>query len=271
MGGDGTSVAVFKDSPGGPFYADPLKYKRPTEGYLLTKTHCGSRCNQCSPEKSVENINIFMNRCFEGSYITKDANDEPRIVTGYYSQNLLAKAVHLIRDPFDNVVSRFHYSRMHFGMRNQTDKLAMYPRSREGFRAFCKDLGSRFHEKERDSKFYTDVFDEIKDIPCHADFFRWIQWHNLAFTTTWDLNIPTMILHYENYTSNFDEFLDQDGVNEPPLFETGKTYREYYTNGEIKSVESMFRKLALNKTWYHTKHYFDQQEEKGMKRVAIHK
>ena len=26
MGGDGTSVAVFKDSSGGPFYADPLKY-----------------------------------------------------------------------------------------------------------------------------------------------------------------------------------------------------------------------------------------------------
>ena len=260
------SVAVFKDSPGGPFYSSVQSKSlvRPTKGYLLTKTHCGSRCNQCSPEKSVENINIFVNRCFEGSYITKDANNKAKELKGTYSQDLLAKAVHLIRDPFDNVVSRFHYSHMHFGMRNQTDKLAMYPRSREGFRAFCKDLGSRFHEKERDSKFYTDVFDEIKDIPCHADFFRWIQWHNLAFTTTWDLNIPTMILHYENYTSNFDEtkdmlleFLDQDGVNEPPLFETGKTYREYYTNGEIKSVESMFRKLALNKTWYHTKHYFD--------------
>ena len=50
-------------------------------------------------------------------------------------------------------------------------------------------------------------------------------------TTTWDLNIPTLILHYENYTNNFDEtkdlllgFLDQDGIHEPPLFVTGKTY-----------------------------------------------
>ena len=264
MGGDGTSVAVFKDSPGGPFYADPLKYKRPTKGYLLTKTHCGSRCNQCSPEKSVENINIFMNRCFEGSYITKDANNKAKELKGTYSQDLLAKAVHLIRDPFDNLVSRFHLSYKHFLRKNETDKLAMSPRSREGFRAFCKQQGREFYYQERDNKFYTDVFDEIKDIPCHADIFRYIQWHNLAFTTTWDLNIPTLILHYENYTNNFDEtkdmlleFLDQDGVNEPPLFVTGKTYREYYSDDEIKYVESMFKALALEKTWYHTKHYFD--------------
>ena len=48
------------------------------------------------------------------------------------------------------------------------------------------------------------------------------------------------------------EFLDLDGANEPPLFVTGKTYREYYTDDE-----SMFKKIAFNNTWYYTKHYFD--------------
>ena len=72
-----------------------------------------------------------------------------------------------------------------------------------------------------------------------------------------------MILHYENYTDNFNQtkdmlldFLDQDDINEPPVFVTGKTYREYYTKGEIRAVSTMFSKLALDKTWDHTKHYF---------------
>lgn len=92
----------------------------------------------------------------------------------------------------------------------------------------------------------------------------YIQWHNLAFATTWDLRIPSLILHYENYTSNFNhtknmliEFLDQEEIYEPPLFETGKSYREYYTEDEIQKVSNMFSKLALSKTWTHTKHYFD--------------
>ena len=168
----------------------------------------------------------------------------------------------MIRDPFDNIVSRFHLTYKHFVKRNETEKIAMYPRSKEGFRAFCKDLGDRFYEEEKATKFYRDVFDDVKNIPCHADFFRYLQWHNLAHTTTWDLRIPTMIIHYENYTDNFNQtkdmllnFLDQDDINEPPIFETGKIYREYFTKEEIQAVSTMFSKLALDKTWDHTKHY----------------
>ncbi len=141
----------------------------------------------------------------------------------------------------------------------------MYPRSKEGFRAFCKDLGYRFYKEEKAVRFYRDLFHDVKNIPCHADFFRYIQCHNLAFTTTWGFGLPTMILHYENYTNNFNQtknklldFLHQDGIHEPPHFETGKTYREYFTQEEIQAVSAMFSKLALDKTWYHTKHYFMQ-------------
>lgn len=92
----------------------------------------------------------------------------------------------------------------------------------------------------------------------------YIQWHNLAFITNWNLRIPSLILHYENYTSNFNQtknklldFLEQDEIHEPPLFETGKSYREYYTDDEVQRVSQMFTKLALSETWTHTKHYFD--------------
>lgn len=93
---------------------------------------------------------------------------------------------------------------------------------------------------------------------------RFVQWHNLAFITTFDLQVPTMVVHYENYTDNYNQtkdmlldFLDQPQINEPPAFVTGKTYREYFTDEEIKAVSAMFAKLAMDATWLHTKHYFD--------------
>ena len=114
-----------------------------------------------------------------------------------------------------------------------------------------------------DHRFYQYVFEDVKDIPCHADFFRYIQWHNLAFATTDELGIPTHVIHYENYTNNFNEtkdlllnFLDQEQVHEPPLFETGKTYREYFTDGEVEAISVMFKKLASTKAWRYLRHYF---------------
>ncbi|KAL3793452.1 hypothetical protein ACHAW5_001627 [Stephanodiscus triporus] len=74
-----------------------------------------------------------------------------------------------------------------------------------------------------------------------------------------------MIIHYENHMTNFDQtedalldFLDHDKVHEPPLFQVGKSYREYFTEEEIQDVSRMFSKLALEKTWDQTRHYFDQ-------------
>ena len=268
-GEDGTSVPVYPDHPDGPFYSNPLSVSltRPTSGFLLTKTHCGGRCNQCGPNSYVESSHTFSHRCFEGDRIIKDANNQLVKVPGSYYNNkdvLVAKAVHLIRDPFDNVVSRFHLSYKEMVKKNETDWLEKYPKSREGFRSFCKDQSMRYRKDEQKSKFYSYVFDDAKDVPCHADFFRYVQWHNLAFITTAELGIPTMIIHYENYTFSFNQtkdmlldFLDQEDKYEPPLFVTGKTY-DYFEKEEKIAVARMFNKLAHKMTWETTKHFFHQ-------------
>ena len=93
------------------------------------------------------------------------ATGESREVMDHYSTDIVAGAVHLIRDPFDNVISRFHLTLNRFGRKNQSDKLAKYPRSKEGFRALCMDWGNSFYDEEKASKFYDDVFEEVKDIP----------------------------------------------------------------------------------------------------------
>lgn len=266
FGKDGTSVGVFGDhaGAGGPFWTEPLKRPRTESGYLLTKTHCGGRCNRCSLHQYVEMQHTFSRRCFEGHRVSKDENGAPTSTLVSYSKEHVQRAVHLIRDPFDNVVSRFHLTIKHFVERNQTEA-ARYPKSKAGFLTFCRDQGRRYRRDEQESRFYEDVFDEARNVPCHADFFRYIQWHNLAFTTTWNLRIPTMILHYENYTYDLGQtqqalldFLEQEGVHEPPLFINGKTYREYFTEAEIQAVSAMFSTLAMAKTLEHTKHYFMQ-------------
>ena len=111
--------------------------------------------------------------------------------------------------------------------------------------------------------YYNDVKDLAKVIPCSSDFIQWTQWHNLAAVTTYDLNLPTLIVHYENYTQNFGQtvelllnFLQLDMKNEAPLFQTGKEYREYYTEEEMTAAREMIEMLALRKTWEHSRHYF---------------
>lgn len=184
-----------------------------------------------------------------------------------YSGDLVKRAVHLFRDPFDNIVSRFHLAYKKFARNNDTEKMARYSKSKEGFLAYCRDKDQRFREEEMSSVAYRDVFadDAVSNVPCRADFYRYIQWHNLAATTAWDLRLPTLILHYENYTHNFDrtkelllEFLEQEDVHEPPPFVTGKSYREYFTEDEIRAVSSIFSKLAMANTWELTKHYLAQ-------------
>lgn len=112
--------------------------------------------------------------------------------------------------------------------------------------------------------FFNDILSIAGDVPCYADFFRYIQWHNHAFTMAWDLAVPTLVFHYENYTINFDEtkerllrFLGMKENHPAPEFITGKIYRDFFTEDEVDAVTELFERLALRKTWFYTRHYFD--------------
>ena len=252
------SVPIFNDNPI-PTWTESWNshLQQPSKGYILTKTHCGgfSFCTAC--DSFIYNSHTFLKKCLEGDFVTGIATSGFEVSKGYASKDNIARAVHIIRDPFDNVVARFHLERRTLGKKNK----AHYPNSREGFRQFCDDLGKIEKAQKQARIFFEDVLD--LDIPCKADFYRYIQWHNMAFTTTWNLGIPTLVVHYESYTTSLNEtkdalleFLEQDEVADAPPFVTGKTYREYYTADEIDAVSKMAERLALRETWQHTKHYF---------------
>lgn len=265
---DGKSIPMYDESDSGPFWIDPqgedFEYTRPTT-YALTKTHCGGRCEKCGPSKYVENPHSFLTACLSGKIAHSTESGKVVKVPVTYDKELVQRAVHLIRSPFDNVVSRFHLELHGYAHHNDTQKLKQYPSSRTGFRKFCFRLNKVFEREEESSRLiHSDVFELMRDVPCRDDFFRFVQWHNLAFVTTRSLQIPTLIVHYESYDTNYNEtamkmmkFLELEPKGELIDFIKGKEYVEYFTMAERERVKRAMEMLALSSTWEQISHYFE--------------
>lgn len=97
------NIPVQESFDQGPFLKD-LSQDIPESGYILTKTHCGGRCLKCGPDKYIETLRMFQRECTKT--VTSAFEDS---VIGHYDPKIVHRAIHLIRDPFDNIVSRFHH------------------------------------------------------------------------------------------------------------------------------------------------------------------
>ena len=72
--------------------------------FLNTSIFISGYCDQCSPENYYETTETFPQRCLDGNPGLNDT----------YSEDLVERAIHLIRNPLDNIVSRFHNSYNNF-------------------------------------------------------------------------------------------------------------------------------------------------------------
>jgi hypothetical protein len=230
----------------------------------------------------MESTQAFQDACCRGERMLFP-NNGTRTKTSY-SVSVVRKAVHLIRNPFDNIVARLH--------------LAVKRRKRGDVpwnetAAVSLDLFSSFHSSPRDSYLawcnYVDtrhaqalqtthlISRDVKalmnkgSLPCHADWFRYVQWHNRAIElATERLNIPVHYLYYENYSTNYNETLQDlleflnlvppagGVVNTEPLpFQAGKTYVDMYSPDEIQAATRFVRAKATPACWNLLKRYFD--------------
>lgn len=101
--------------------------------YIMTKTHCGGRCTKCSPEAYIETTRSFGIACRSGC--RHGTNHTKEFVT--YDQGLAQqRAIHLIRNPIDNLVSRLHMERNIWKMKGYLDRLDKYtPDKNKGLKA----------------------------------------------------------------------------------------------------------------------------------------
>ena len=186
-----------------------------------------------------------------------------------YDPSYVRAAVHLVRDPFDNIVSRFHHERK--GANFTDADRTLYPKSRDGFRAFCVDKVDEQEPLTQDlfTNASQELWEAVQHIPCHVDFVRYILWHNHAFQGIQEYGWESMILHYEKYGLHWNrtvtELLDflqlpAAGDTEPEQFRAGKMYRRYYTKAEVATIEALAKSIATNETWVNIWHYFDDDE-----------
>jgi hypothetical protein len=261
---EGSPIPIYGNFTVGPFWVDSQQesfaVERPTI-FAFTKTHCGGRCEDCGPSKYVENPHSFLTQCLSGKRprLQKDGTIVKEVVQ--YDVDLVQRAVHLIRSPFDNVVSRFHLESHGF----DAQKRQQYPHSREGFRNFCFHLNTLFEEEEKSSRLMDpNVWQLMKNTPCRDDFFRFAQWHNLAFVATQSLGIPTLVVHYEKYETNYNEtatkmleFLHLPLKGELIDFVKGKEYIDYFSPAEQQNVSKAMKIMSLSSTWDQISHYFN--------------
>ncbi|KAL7560454.1 hypothetical protein ACA910_020499 [Epithemia clementina (nom. ined.)] len=256
-------IPVYDDQPGGPFWLSSSSQDNHDVTYpsrfVLVKTHCGCRCEMCSPKSFVETTYSFRQQCLEGNSWSMVNGTRIQINRVSYPANHVAKAIHLIRDPFDNVASRFH----HEIKVNRTDSEF----TREGFRQFCTQLNDRYESEEKRAHFMhhdAQMWELMKDVPCRADFFRYVEWHNQAFIMTQDMALETLVLHYDEYAADMKgvstrllQFLDLSMHGTPFDFESGKVYRNYYfTAKERRAVQQALQLMATRQTWKHIGRYF---------------
>jgi hypothetical protein len=252
--------------------------------YILTKTHCFGYCTDCSPAKYVF-LKGAMDTFYQGcrtSYVTDRRGN--KVLVPYTSWERVKKAIHLIRDPFDNIVARWHLDMKHLmhktkgqpdgfdAVRKEWRSMAN-PRSPEGFRAWCRFVDQR--DKARLAGFFSSqvwidshLRKQMKAVPCAADWFRYTQWHNLAIAMVKEKKISTHLLYYESYSTQYNQtvqdtldFLQLPWIGPIHPFIPGKTYHDYYTPSEALAAMQLVKGLASAETWKLVGHYFEWVED----------
>ena len=144
-------LPVDPQYPEGPFWEGPesdLKFGSSVvplpENFILTKTHCGGRCIECNASSYLPNASTFLDACKRTTFRQRDDSTQTaRRQEGVINEKRVMRAIHLIRNPLHNVVSRFHLQARNWKKRNQgpggNDKL-IFPINATGFRQYCSHL-----------------------------------------------------------------------------------------------------------------------------------
>lgn len=252
------SIPIHPSFINGPYRTNDRTREVP-EKFVLTKTHCGSRCVRCSPYEYVETEESFLERCLSAQPLLTSTSGQVAVgEIAPYSADLVKRAVHIMRDPFDNIVSRFHHA--HKTHKNDPRFQSNFPRNNIGFQAWCDDLDSKYNEEEQEM-WDNDVYEVSRDVPCRSEFFRYVQWHDMAFITMKNMDIPTLFLSYEDYAHHIDfnilsilDFLELPMRNKVSEFHQGD-YSAYYSDDQRVAAMAMMSKQASSITWEKMKPY----------------
>jgi hypothetical protein len=235
---------------------------------ILVKTHCKGFCSGsfCGAEKTFHTTRSFMIGCLTGNQGIATAKGM-RLVDKTYDKSLVKKAIHIFRNPLDNVVARFHLEYNEKSMAGDSRYTSTFSKDATGFRKWCA-LDNRNRGLVQSHYIDPRLRGLMLQIPCFNEFYRYTQWHNLAFETTRAMNLTTMLLHYHEFSDNFEaargrilDFLELPLVGEGIEFDDGKEYGNYYSHRERLAIVGFLREFASTETREQLEHYDFQTDE----------
>ena len=260
------SISVFSHSIDGPFFRYP-SWSLPPK-YILTKTHCGGECDACqTPGRKQYNntIDAFEIACRSGKRIFNKTK-----IRTTYSPDIPKRAVHLIRDPFDNIVARLHLKERrwtrHSNDAKYEERIDLFNKTKDGFQAYCRFRDTESFKQEMRQRLLSDeLLQYAKQVPCYAEFITYTQWHNHAITLVAKKNIPVLTLFYGDYASDWDgtvnrllKFLSLSPVKgaKAEEFILGKHYDAFYSEEEKLAAMKLIQALASTELWDLLQRYF---------------
>ena len=168
----GVNVPLYSNSPNGPYLLNP--HKKLPDNYILTKTHCGGRCSNCGPTKYLETKSSFMEMCAKGAQVSEGNLTKNHVK---YDPKLAQRAIHLIRNPFNNIVSNFHLLIKENTKKPDSSTLRQrYSNDIDGFRTWCADIDNKYAEQVARFRLLPDSITSIfRNVPCHNSFYVYAQ------------------------------------------------------------------------------------------------
>lgn len=227
--------------------------------YILTKTHC-FHCIQCHPYEYLISVDKFQDRCMRTCSQTFKKTPNGFVEVKMYDRypiSIVGKFVHLVRNPFDNIVSRFRLHKKQLLRERSHDRLeGKYSFNVTEFHAYCRGQDAMFDREERRTWKRSELMKNAKKIPCHADWFRWITWHNHAFemSSAHRETIETLVLHYDDYRMDYNgtvrnllNFLSVKWI-QPSIEFRWSNYSEFYNEDQRRAAINFVRLIASNDT-----------------------
>jgi hypothetical protein len=228
---------------------------------ILTKTHCTGFCSNCGPYKLLfETPRSFMRGCLSGSRTVHGKHGLETIDT-IYDPALVTKAIHIFRHPLDNTVARFHLEYNEEQAAGNAKYVEQYPKNASGFQAWCARSDKKLDLFE--TRYIDDALKaKMRAIPCFNEFFKYVQWHNMAFYTTHEMDLEVLYMHYNEYEEDFEtardkvlKFLELPLVGLGIEFLPGKVYRHYYSTRDKLAIRQFIEEYASRDTWNMVKDY----------------
>eukprot|EP00586_Coscinodiscus_wailesii_P020600 CAMPEP_0172508602 /NCGR_PEP_ID=MMETSP1066-20121228/213255_1 /TAXON_ID=671091 /ORGANISM="Coscinodiscus wailesii, Strain CCMP2513" /LENGTH=586 /DNA_ID=CAMNT_0013286641 /DNA_START=282 /DNA_END=2042 /DNA_ORIENTATION=+ len=241
-GQDQSNVPNFALTPNGPYRYHDRPFPK---DYVITKTHC-LRCHDCSPSSKelIISTDTFLKTCSSGFHNDKDGD----VIQTPYDPHITKKLLHLIRNPFDNVVANFHFSYKRVKKQRGTPWRFAY--SSDGFREWCTWLDEKYTQDDLKILYGPDAAALAGDVLCHGEIFQYVQWHNNAFRVERQLNVPSLLIYYEDFHFDMDgnmekllKFFKLPRLADPQPFHY-QPYPDHFTEEEVEATAKFIITLA---------------------------